>query len=51
MKRETAPPWACPAAICAAGGGSFPQRHTGKPLETMGRKARGCRADFRETRV
>ena len=39
------PPWELPAAGCARGSGS-PGGRIGKPLETMGRKARGCRAQF-----
>ena len=41
MSRED-PPWQCPAAGCADGGGSIFHGVFGKPLETMGRKARGC---------
>ena len=39
------PPWELPAVGCARGSGS-PGGRIGKPLETMGRKARGCRAQF-----
>ena len=34
-------PWRDPATFCVRGGGSR-KRTLGKPLETMGRKTRGC---------
>lgn len=50
MSRED-PPWQCPAAGCADGGGSIFHGVFGKPLETMGRKARGCGARQRSMLV
>ncbi len=50
MTHEAVPPGDCPTVTCAAYGGSRveePMGAFGKPLETMGRKARGCRAEIR----
>ncbi len=40
------PPWRCPTALCADGGGRRIKRRIGKPLETVGRKARGWDAGY-----
>ena len=42
--KEISPPWSCPAVCRAKGGGSKGIGAFGKPLETMGRKARGLGA-------
>ena len=42
--REAEPPWHCPVAICAIGGGSGTFWRIGKPWETVGRQSYGATA-------